>query len=183
MFSDVDLFNAVTEGELRLDPFDFNLIQPASIDLRLGSTFRTFLGTPGAFIDPAIHQPGLTQLHTLNGREVFVLQPGDFALGSTLETVTLGPTIAARLEGKSSLGRVGLIPHAAAGWIDPGFSGQITLELSNLSPLPIILRPGMPIAQLCVFRLDNPAAVPYGAERGSRYQGQVGPTAARVKVR
>lgn len=182
MFSDVDLFAAVMDGELKVDPFDFSLIQPASLDLRLGSAFRTFIQAPGAFVDPGIHQPGLTNLSTLSGNEAFRLEPGDFTLGCTLETITLSRTIAARLEGKSSLGRIGLIPHAAAGWIDPGFSGQITLELSNLSPLPIILRPGMPIAQLCVFRLDNPAAVPYGPERHSRYQGQRGPTAARVKA-
>jgi len=183
MFSDVDLFAAIVDEELGVDPFDFSLIQPASLDLRLSSAFRTFSGISGAFIDPGIYQPGVTSLTTLSPGEVFVLEPGDFVLGCTMETVTLSPAIAARLEGKSSLGRVGLIPHAAAGWIDPGFSGQITLELANLSPLPIILRPGMLIAQLCVFRLDHPSAVPYGPERKSRYQGQRGPTAAKVSAK
>lgn len=182
LLSDDGIHAALFSGELVIDPPpSARLIQPASVDVRLGSAFRLFRHQPGAFIDPDTSEPGLTELTTLSGHEVFVLEPGDFALGCTLETVTLSPAIAARLEGKSSLGRLGLVVHSTAGWIDPGFSGQITLELSNLSPLPVILRPGRPIGQLCVMRLSSPASRPYGSpELGSKYQGQCGPTPSRV---
>ena len=131
-------------------------------------------------IDPAIQQDDLTTLVEPAGEDPFVLHPGEFVLGSTLEVVTLPDDVAARLEGKSSLGRLGLLTHSTAGFIDPGFSGHVTLELSNVATLPIMLWPGMKIGQLCFFQLSSPAEKPYGsAEYQSRYQGQRGPTASR----
>jgi dCTP deaminase len=131
-------------------------------------------------IDPAQEQPELTRLVEVASDDPFVLHPGEFVLASTYEVVTLPDDIAARLEGKSSLGRLGLLTHSTAGFIDPGFSGHVTLELSNVATLPITLWPGMKIGQLCFFRLSSPAEHPYGSnESGSRYQGQRGPTASR----
>lgn len=179
LLSDAELFQAVLSGELGVDPFRFHLIQPASIDVRLSCRFRVFPQQWHTHIDPREKQE-LTELVTVCGEgEDFILHPGQFALGSTIERITLPAHLAARLEGKSSLGRVGLLIHAA-GFIDPGFSGQITLELSNVSPLPIKLWPGMAIGQLCVMHMSTPASVPYGPERGSRYQGQHGPTPSRM---
>jgi dCTP deaminase len=131
-------------------------------------------------IDPAQDQPELTRLVEAQGDEAFVLHPGEFVLASTYEVVSLPDDVAARLEGKSSLGRLGLLTHSTAGFIDPGFSGHVTLELSNVATLPITLWPGMKIGQLCFFRLSSPAEHPYGSgQHGSRYQGQRGPTASR----
>ena len=132
------------------------------------------------YIDPAEDQPDLTRLVEVDKGEPFILHPGEFVLGSTYEVVTLPDDLAARLEGKSSLGRLGLLTHSTAGFVDPGFSGHVTLELSNVATLPIKLWPGMKIGQLCFFRLSSPAQNPYGSEKyGSRYQGQRGPTASR----
>ncbi|HEY3692309.1 MAG TPA: dCTP deaminase, partial [Pseudonocardiaceae bacterium] len=132
-------------------------------------------------IDPSLQQDELTSLVEPEGDEPFVLHPGEFVLGSTFEQITLPDDLAGRLEGKSSLGRLGLLTHSTAGFIDPGFSGHITLELSNVANLPIILWPGMKIGQLCLFRLSSPAEHPYGsAGVGSRYQGQRGPTPSRA---
>lgn len=156
------------------------MLQPASIDVRLDDTFRVFEGHRHDCIDPARRQDDLTREVRVLAGEAFVLHPGEFVLGSTLERVSLPDTLAARLEGKSSLGRLGLITHSTAGFIDPGFEGHVTLELSNLATLPIKLWPGMKIGQICVFALSSPAEHPYGsAVRGSRYQGQRGPTASR----
>lgn len=131
-------------------------------------------------IDPSVEQADLTRLVEPEGDEPFILHPGEFVLASTYEVITLPDDLASRLEGKSSLGRLGLVTHSTAGFIDPGFSGHVTLELSNLATLPIKLWPGMKIGQLCMFRLSSPAEHPYGSERyGSRYQGQRGPTASR----
>jgi dCTP deaminase len=156
------------------------MLQPSSIDVRLDRFFRVFQNSRYTHIDPALQQDELTTPVEVAHEEPFVLHPGEFVLGSTLEVVTLPDDLASRLEGKSSLGRLGLITHATAGFIDPGFSGHITLELSNVANLPITLWPGMKIGQLCVFRLSSPAEHPYGSERyGSRYQGQRGPTPSR----
>ena len=182
LLSDRDIRAQVEDGRLKLDPWDPELVQPSSIDVRLDRYFRVFNNQQYTHIDPAIQQDELTALVELepNSDEPFVLHPGEFVLGSTLEVVTLPNDLASRLEGKSSLGRLGLITHATAGFIDPGFSGHITLELSNVANLPITLWPGMKIGQLCVFRLSSPAEHPYGSERyGSRYQGQRGPTPSR----
>ncbi|CCH74806.1 MULTISPECIES: dCTP deaminase [Actinomycetes] len=156
------------------------MIQPSSVDVRLDRWFRLFDNHRYPVIDPAQDQPDLTRLVETERDEPFVLHPGEFVLGSTFEVVTLPDDIAARLEGKSSLGRLGLLTHSTAGFIDPGFSGHVTLELSNVATLPILLWPGMKIGQLCFFRLSSAAEHPYGSEKyGSRYLGQRGPTASR----
>ncbi len=156
------------------------MIQPSSVDVRLDRFFRLFDNHKYPQIDPATDQPDLTRLVEVESNEAFVLHPGEFVLGATFELITLPDDVAARLEGKSSLGRLGLLTHSTAGFIDPGFSGHVTLELSNVATLPITLWPGMKIGQLCFFRLSSPAEHPYGSEKyGSRYQGQRGPTASR----
>jgi dCTP deaminase len=156
------------------------MVQPSSVDVRLDRFFRLFDNHKYQHIDPSQDQPDLTRLVEVDATEPFVLHPGEFVLGATYEVVTLPDDIAARLEGKSSLGRLGLLTHSTAGFIDPGFSGHVTLELSNVATLPITLWPGMKIGQLCFFRLSSPAEHPYGSDKyGSRYQGQRGPTASR----
>jgi dCTP deaminase len=182
LLSDRDILAEIDANRIGLDPLDKAMIQPSSIDVRLDKFFRIFDNHKYPHIDPAANQPDLTrQIEVGNGPdETFVLHPGEFVLGSTYEQVTLPDDIAARLEGKSSLGRLGLMTHSTAGFIDPGFSGHVTLELANVATLPIKLYPGMKIGQLCYFRLSSPAENPYGsAKYGSRYQGQRGPTASR----
>ncbi|GLU50126.1 dCTP deaminase [Nocardiopsis ansamitocini] len=180
LLSDRDIRAAIESGQVKLDPYDAGLVQPSSIDVRLDRYFRVFENHKYPHIDPAVEQPGLTRLVEPDGDEAFILHPGEFVLASTYETVTLPNDIASRLEGKSSLGRLGLLTHSTAGFIDPGFSGHVTLELSNVATLPIKLYPGMKIGQLCMFRLTSPAELPYGSSAyGSRYQGQRGPTPSR----
>lgn len=180
LLSDRDISAELDSGRVLLDPYDPAMVQPSSVDVRLDRYFRLFDNHKYPVIDPAAEQPDLTRLVEVEGDEPFVLHPGEFVLGSTYEQVTLPDDIAARLEGKSSLGRLGLLTHSTAGFIDPGFSGHVTLELSNVATLPITLWPGMKIGQLCFFRLSSPALRPYGqGAAGSRYQGQRGPTASR----
>ncbi len=180
LLSDRDITAEIDAGRVVLDPYDPAMLQPSSVDIRLDRYFRLFDNHKYAVIDPAEDQPDLTRLVEVDPDEPFVLHPGEFVLGSVYETVTLPDDVAARVEGKSSLGRLGLLTHATAGFIDPGFSGHVTLELSNVATLPIKLWPGMKIGQLCFFRLSSAAEHPYGSERyGSRYQGQRGPTASR----
>ncbi len=180
LLSDRDIRASVDAGSVRLDPWDPGMVQPSSVDVRLDKYFRVFENHRYPSIDPSIEQPELTRLIEVDGGEAFVLHPGEFVLASTYETVTLGSAVAARLEGKSSLGRLGLLTHSTAGFIDPGFSGHVTLELSNMATLPVKLWPGMKIGQLCFFQLTSPAEHPYGSPQyGSRYQGQRGPTPSR----
>ena len=180
LLSDRDILAEIDEGRIALDPWDPEMLQPSSIDVRLDRFFRLFDNHKYPFIDPAQDQPELTRLVEVDGAESFVLHPGEFVLGSTYEEVSLPDDIAARVEGKSSLGRLGLLTHATAGFVDPGFSGHVTLELANVATLPIVLHPGMKIGQLCFFQLSSPAEHPYGSDvRGSHYQGQRGPTASR----
>jgi dCTP deaminase len=180
LLSDRDLVAAYKSGQLKLEPFDGELVQPSSIDVRLDRWFRTFNNHLHTHIDPSTQQDDLTTLVEVDDGQPFILHPGEFVLASTLEVVSLGDELAARIEGKSSLGRLGLLTHSTAGFIDPGFSGHVTLELSNAATLPIVLWPGMKIGQLGVFRLSSPAEHPYGsAVYGSRYQGQRGPTPSR----
>ena len=180
LLSDRDIRAEVAAGRVSLDPWDVDMVQPSSVDVRLDRYFRLFDNHKYPVIDPAQEQPELTRLIEVDPGEGFVLHPGEFVLGSTLEQVTLPDDLAARVEGKSSLGRLGLLTHATAGFVDPGFSGHVTLELSNVATLPIMLWPGMKIGQLCFFRLSSPAEHPYGsATYGSHYQGQRGPTASR----
>jgi dCTP deaminase len=180
LLSDRDLIDELKAGQLQLEPFDPALVQPSSIDVRLDRFFRVFNNHLYTHIDPAVQQDDLTAMVEVADGQPFVLHPGEFVLASTLEVITLGDQFSGRLEGKSSLGRLGLLTHSTAGFIDPGFSGHVTLELSNVANLPIRLWPGMKIGQLCIFRLSTPAEHPYGAAvYGSRYQGQRGPTASR----
>ena len=180
LLSDRDIRHEVDQKRIVLDPWDEAMVQPSSVDVRLDRYFRLFDNHKYQHIDPATDQPDLTRQVEVDPEESFVLHPGEFVLGATFEVVTLPDDVAARLEGKSSLGRLGLLTHSTAGFIDPGFSGHVTLELSNVATLPITLWPGMKIGQLCFFRLSSAAEHPYGSERyGSRYQGQRGPTASR----
>ena len=180
LLSDRDNLSEIDSQRVALDPFDAAMVQPSSVDVRLDRFFRVFENHRYPHIDPAQDQPDLTRLVEPEADEPFILHPGEFVLGSTYEVVSLPDDVAARLEGKSSLGRLGLLTHSTAGFIDPGFSGHVTLELSNVATLPIKLWPGMKIGQLCFFRLSSPAEHPYGSEKyGSRYQGQRGPTPSR----
>ena len=184
LLSDHDVSAAVDAGEIALDPYDEEMIQPSSVDVRIDRWFRLFDNHRYGLIDPAVEQPDLTRLVEVPDGESFVLHPGEFVLGSTLEVIALADDLAARLEGKSSLGRLGLLTHSTAGFIDPGFSGHVTLELSNVATLPIKLYPGMKIGQICVLPLSSPSEHPYGASvYGSRYQDQRGPTPSRSFLR
>jgi dCTP deaminase len=181
LLSDGDLRKELASGRLVLDPWDPEMLQPSSIDVRLDRYFRVFQNSRYTHIDPRERQDDLTSLVEPADEDPFVLHPGEFVLGSTFEQVGLPDDLAGRLEGKSSLGRLGLLTHSTAGFIDPGFTGHITLELSNVANLPITLWPGMKIGQLCLFRLSSPAENPYGsAAAGSKYQGQRGPTPSRA---
>ena len=180
LLSDRDIRAELDAGRVRLDPLDRSMIQPASIDVRIDRFFRLFDNHKHAFIDPSVEQKDLTREVAVAPEEPYMLHPGEFVLASTYEQITLPDDVAARLEGKSSLGRLGLLTHSTAGFVDPGFTGHITLELSNVATLPIKLWPGMKIGQLCFFQLSSSAARPYGSgEYASRYQGQRGPTASR----
>jgi dCTP deaminase len=181
LLSDRDLRKELDAGRLSIEPYDPAMLQPSSIDVRLDRFFRVFDNSRYTHIDPSIQQDELTSLVEQSGDDPFVLHPGEFVLGSTFERVSLPDDLAGRLEGKSSLGRLGLLTHSTAGFIDPGFTGHITLELSNVANLPITLWPGMKIGQLCLFQLTSAAEFPYGsAQVGSRYQGQRGPTPSRA---
>ena len=180
LLSDRDIKSQVESGRVKLDPYSPELIQPASIDVRLDRFFRVFENHRYPHIDPSVEQPDLTRLIEAAADQPFILHPGEFVLGSTYELVSLPDDVAGRLEGKSSLGRLGLLTHSTAGWIDPGFSGHVTLELSNVATLPIKLWPGMKIGQLSFVQLTEPAEHPYGSDGlGSKYQGQQGPTPSR----
>lgn len=180
LLSDRDIKVEIAANRIGLNPLDLEMVQPSSVDVRIDRYFRLFDNHKYPVIDPSEDQPDLTRMIEVDPNEGFILHPGEFVLGSTFEQVTLPDDVAARLEGKSSLGRLGLLTHSTAGFIDPGFSGHVTLELSNVATLPIRLWPGMKIGQLCFFRLSSAAEKPYGSsEYGSRYLGQRGPTASR----
>jgi dCTP deaminase len=180
LLSDRDIRAELAAGRVVLDPYDPIMVQPSSVDVRIDKYFRVFENHRYPHIDPAVEQPDLTRLVEPAVEEPFILHPGEFVLASTYEVITLPDDVAGRLEGKSSLGRLGLLTHSTAGWIDPGFSGHVTLELSNVATLPIKLWPGMKIGQLCLFRTSSPSEFPYGSSvYGSRYQGQRGPTPSR----
>lgn len=180
LLSDRDIRAQIEENRVRVEPYDPGMIQPSSVDVRLDRFFRVFENHKYSVIDPSVEQGELTREVQVAPNEFFILHPGEFVLASTYEVITLPDDIAGRLEGKSSLGRLGLLTHSTAGFIDPGFSGHITLELSNVANLPVKLFPGMKIGQLCLIKLSSPAEHPYGsALYGSRYQGQRGPTPSR----
>lgn len=183
VLSDRTIKELLEAGRLRIDPFDALSMQPSSVDLRLDSRFRVFRSTRYSHIDPRQEQPDLTELVTVPDGEFFVLQPGQFCLGNTWEEISLPDDVVGRLEGKSSLGRLGLVIHSTAGYVDPGFRGHLTLELSNAASLPILLYPRMKIGQLSFLQMTTPAERPYGSKPlGSKYQGQSEPTASRVHL-
>ncbi len=183
LLSDRDIRKAIDSGDLGIDPYDPELVQPSSIDVRMDRYFRVFNNSKYTHIDPKQNQDELTSLVEVEDGDAFVLHPGEFVLASTLEKFTLPAHLAGRLEGKSSLGRLGLLTHSTAGFIDPGFSGYITLELSNVANLPITLWPGMKVGQLALFQMSSPAETPYGSGKlGSKYQGQRGPTASKAHL-
>lgn len=180
LLSDRDIKSEVASGRVGIEPFQVEMVQPSSVDVRLDRFFRVFENHRYSEIDPSTEQPDLTREVEVGADEHFILHPGEFVLASTYEVISLPHDIAGRLEGKSSLGRLGLLTHSTAGFIDPGFSGHITLELSNVANLPVKLFPGMKIGQLCLFKLSSNAEHPYGsAVYGSRYQGQRGPTPSK----
>lgn len=181
VFSDRTIKEAIATGRIVIEPFDEEMVQPSSVDLRCDSTFRVFENHRYPLIDPKAPQEDLTTAVEAGETQPFVLHPGEFVLGSTLEVVGLADDVVARLEGKSSLGRIGLLIHSTAGFIDPGFRGQVTLELSNVANLPIAIYPGMKIGQISFYQLSTPAEHPYGSPgAGSKYQGQSGPTPSRI---
>jgi dCTP deaminase len=179
VLSDRDIRAALEAGRIRIDPYDPGCLQPSSVDLHLDRDFRVFRNNRYAFIDVRQPQPDLTELITTQDDEPFILHPGEFVLGQTLEWVELPDDLVARLEGKSSLGRLGLLIHSTAGYVDPGWKGTLTLELSNVANLPITLYWGMKIGQISFFRMSSPVERPYGSPAlGSKYQGQETPTAS-----
>ena len=180
IYSDRTIKESISSGKIAIEPYEPSSVQPSSVDLRVSNGFRVFVNHRYSEIDPRAPQADLTQLIEVGVDEPFMLHPGEFVLGSTLERVRLGVDVVARLEGKSSLGRLGLLIHSTAGFIDPGFEGHITLELSNVATLPIAIYPEMKIGQISFYQMTTAAEYPYGSpELGSKYQGQSGPTASR----
>ncbi len=183
ILADRSIRDLVAEGRLVIEPFDDALVQPASVDVRLGNQFRVMRNSRMTHIDPTVDNDGLMETVEVAEGEPFVLHPGEFALGHTAETFELCDDIVGIVNGKSSLGRLGLQVHATAGFVDPGFAGVIVLELSNVATLPILLRPGMKVAQMVFQRLDQPAERPYGhPDLNSKYQGQRGAVASRYSL-
>jgi len=179
ILSDRDIRAEIAAGRIVIDPFTPDAVQPSSVDLHLDRRFRVFRNSRYPYIDVRTDQPELTELVEIAGDEPFILHPGEFVLGSTLERVELPNDLVARLEGKSSLGRLGLLIHSTAGYVDPGWEGNLTLELSNVANLPITLYDGMKIGQISFQRLTSPVEVGYGDARiGSKYRGQRDPTAS-----
>jgi len=180
VLSDRTIRRLLEEGRIGIDPYEEELLQPSSVDVRVDRLFRVFRNSRYPFIDVKRELEDLTELVEIEPEEPFILHPGEFVLGSTLERITLPDDLVARLEGKSSLGRLGLLIHSTAGFIDPGWDGHVTLELSNVANLPITIYYGMKIGQLSFVQLSEPAEHPYGTgSLGSKYQGQAGPTPSR----
>ena len=180
ILSDRSLREQISAGRIVIDPLDESLIQPSSIDVRISNLFRVFRNHTAGVIDVKQDLTALTELVEIDGDEAFMLHPGEFVLGSTLERIAVPDDLVARIEGKSSLGRLGLLIHSTAGFIDAGFDGHITLELANVASLPITLYPGMKIGQVSFVQMTTPAENPYGSgAKGSKYQGQRGPTPSR----
>jgi dCTP deaminase len=180
ILSDRTIREELDAGRIVIDPLDPQCIQPSSVDLRLDRLFRVFLNHTMPVIDVKKDLSDLTRMVEIDDGDAFILHPGEFVLGSTAEAISLPDDLVARIEGKSSLGRLGLLIHSTAGFIDAGFSGHITLELSNVANLPITLYPGMKIGQVSFLKMTTPADVPYGSSAvGSKYQGQRGPTPSR----
>ena len=181
VLSDRTIKEEIARNRIVIDPFDERAVQPASVDLRLDRKFRVFRSTAHAYVDIREEMPDLTELVEVEPDKPFILHPGEFVLGGTVECITLPNDIVARVDGRSSLGRLGLLIHSTAGFVDPGWEGSLTLELSNVSNLPITLYYGMKIGQISFYRMTSPAENPYGSESlGSKYQGQREPTPSRL---
>jgi dCTP deaminase len=181
VLSDRTIKEELDKGRIIIEPLDLSCIQPASVDLHLDRRLLVFRNTRQPFIDVRKEMPDLTEIEEIPNDAPFILHPGEFVLGSTVESVTLPGDIVARLEGKSSLGRLGLLIHSTAGYVDPGWNGHLTLELSNVANLPITLYFGMKIGQISFLQLTTTAENPYGSPAlGSKYQGQMEPTASRI---
>ena len=181
ILSDRSIREYLNARRITIDPLDDKCIQPSSVDLHLSTDFLVFRNSRRPFIDVREPQDDLTDLIQIPGNEAFILHPGEFVLGSTTEIVGIPNDLVGRLDGKSSLGRCGLMIHSTAGYVDPGFSGRLTLELSNVANLPIALYPGMRIAQISFVMMTTAADVPYGSPSlGSKYQGQMGPRASEL---
>jgi dCTP deaminase len=180
VLSDRTIARLLAEGRIEIEPYDDELLQPSSVDVRVDRYFRVFHNNRYPFIDVREEQEDLTELVEITEDRAFILHPGEFVLGSTLERIRLPDDLVARLDGKSSLGRLGLLIHSTAGFVDPGWNGHVTLELSNVANLPVTIYPGMKIGQISFVQLSEPAATPYGSsELGSKYQDQLGPTASK----
>jgi dCTP deaminase len=180
VLSDRTIKSELAAGRIVVDPYDPGLVQPSSIDVRVDRKFRVFHNARYPYIDVRAPMEGLTELIEVGDDDPFILHPGEFVLGQTLEAISLPNDIVARLEGKSSLGRLGLLIHSTAGFVDPSFRGNLTLELSNVANLPITIYYGMPIGQISFMQMDGPVDTPYGAEGAkSKYQGQDEPTPSR----
>src|SRR5919202_5638298 len=180
VLSDATIARYLEQGRIEIEPYDDSLLQPSSVDVRVDRLFRVFHNNRYPYIDVKVEQSELTELVQVDDAQPFVLHPGEFVLGSTLARIRLPDDLVARLEGKSSLGRLGLLIHSTAGFIDPGWDGHVTLELSNVANLPITIYQGMKTGQLSFVQLTEPAKTPYGsASLGSKYQGQRGPTPSR----
>jgi dCTP deaminase len=180
VLSDRSIRDELASGGIVIDPLDYNAIQPSSVDVHVDRYFRVFRNDTTPYIDPKRAQEDLTELVEVEDDKAFILHPGEFVLGSTRERVALGTDLVARLEGKSSLGRLGLLIHSTAGFVDAGWDGHLTLELSNVANLPIAIYPGMKIGQVSFLRMTSEAETPYGSETaGSKYKGQRGPTPSR----
>jgi dCTP deaminase len=180
VLSDHTIKAEIAAGRIVINPYDESLVQPSSVDVRVDRKFRVFHNSRYPYIDVRDPMEGLTELVEITGEEPFVLHPGEFVLGQTLECIQLPDDLVARLEGKSSLGRLGLLIHSTAGFVDPAWRGNLTLELSNVANLPITIHHGMPIGQISFMRMDRPVDRPYGSDAaGSKYQDQAEPTPSR----
>lgn len=180
ILSDRNIRQEIKRRHIIITPYDSSCVQPASYDVKLGRQVRIFRNITKAYLDISDDPHKFMELIKIKNGEPFILHPREFVLGTTIEKIIVPRDMIARLDGKSSLGRLGIIIHATAGYIDPGFRGYITLEMTNVSNIPIALYPGMRIGQLSFMRLESPAEIPYGKGRGSKYQDQKGPTASRI---
>jgi len=182
LLSDVTIKELIRKGEIQIIPYDESLVGPSSIDLRLGHEFLVFDTKRVEAIDPKKPIDGYLERIYINNGEFLILHPGQFIIATTLEYIKLPPYISARIEGRSSIARLGVIVHSTGGFVDAGFEGQLTLEMSNINVVPVKLYPRMKIAQLAFFMQDKPSEVPYNCRKSSKYVGQRGPTPSRIHL-
>ena len=180
ILSDTDIQKEIKKGKLKITPFDKKAVQPASLDVKLSNEFRIFKNSTKPYLDVKEPVDEFMELIKIKRGDPIIIHPGEFLLGSTIEKITVPDDLVCQLNGRSSIGRLGIIVHATAGFIDPGFSGFVTLEITNVATLPIALYPGMRIGQLAFFKLSTPTKNPYGPKRASKYKGQIGPTTSKI---